>query len=136
MRRLMTASAVLVSLSSLALAGCATVAPQRHQGPMGSIVGAVALPQGANADAVCAGLTVSAVSADGVKLGDSSVHASNGRCLYTVDYVKAGVPVQLQIQANAVRACASGSLAPKEQPKTFELQDTETRTLDAALHCA
>jgi hypothetical protein len=135
MRRLLSASAVISSLS-LAFAGCATVAPQRHQGPMGSIVGVVSLPQGASADAVCPGLSVAAVTDQGVALGDASVHASHNRCLYTIDYVKAGVPVKLQIQAHAPRACTTGSLAPSEQPASLQLQDTETRTLDAALHCA
>jgi hypothetical protein len=135
MRRLLSASAVLSSVC-LAFAGCATVAPQRHQGPMGSIVGAVSLPAGASADAVCPGLSVAAVNDQGVKLGDSSVHVSHNRCLYTIDYVKAGVPVKLQIQAHAPRACSSGALSPAGEAKAFQLQDTETRTLDAALHCA
>jgi hypothetical protein len=135
MRRLLSASAVISSLS-LAFAGCATVAPQRHQGPMGSIVGVVSLPQGASADAVCPGLSVAAVTDQGVALGDASVHVSHNRCLYTIDYVKAGVPVKLEVQASAARVCASGAVAPDPQPKTFELQDTETRTVDTALHCA
>jgi hypothetical protein len=135
MRRLLSASAVLLSVSLL-LGGCATVTPQRHEGPMGTIAGVVTLPQGASADAVCGNVTVSAVSATGEKLGESSVHAGHNRCLYTVDYVKAGVPVKLEVQASAARVCASGAVAPDPQPKTFELQDTETRTVDTALHCA
>ena len=127
-------------LSTLALVGllggCATVTPQRHQGPMGTIAGVVTLPQGASANAVCTKLSVNAVSPTGEKLGESSVHVGNGRCLYTVDYVKAGVPVKLEVQASGARVCASGAVAPVAPPKAFELQDTETRTVDAALHCA
>lgn len=135
MRRLLSVSAVLAS-ASLALAACATVQPQRHEGPMGSLVGVVKLPEGASAEAVCPSLQVAAVTAEGVKLGESSVHVGRGRCTYTVDDVQANVPVTLSIQANAPQACATGSLAPQSQPESVQLRDTETRTIDVALHCA
>jgi hypothetical protein len=103
---------------------------------MGSLTGVVTLPSGAEADAVCGNLQVALRTASGQSIGEPSVHASRGRCLYTVDYVKANEPLTLSVQASAPRACESGTLQQKDAPGTIQVKERETRTLDLALHCA
>lgn len=134
MHRLLSASTLL--LSALLLSACATsLTPSRAEGPQGTVVGVITLPEGVSADNACDRLMVLATNAQGLKLGDSSVHPSRNRCSYTVDYVQANVPVKLAV-TDIGGICGQGAVKATNAPDSFQLQERETKLIDLSLTCA
>jgi hypothetical protein len=131
MRRLLPTALLLVG----PLLACATVTPRAHQGPQGTIVGVITLPEGVSPGNACEHLQVRALNAQGLELGDPSIHAGHNRCSYTVNYVQANVPVTLAVSGTA-DVCGARALTPKDLPGTLQLQESETRLIDLAVSCA
>lgn len=133
MRRLLTASAVL--LSPLFFAACATnLTPRPSEGPQGTVVGVIHLPEGVSPNNACEHLQVYATNAQGQKLGESSVHASRNRCSYTLNYVEANVPVKIAV-ASTGGECGQGAVATQNLPDQLQLQNSETKLVDFGISC-
>jgi hypothetical protein len=132
MRRLLI-SAVVLSVPALFSACATTGAPRPNEGPQGTVVGMMALPSGVSSDA-CNGLGVAVTNANGIRVGDSSIHASRNRCSYTVNYVPANQPLKLAVSGGA-GVCSQGQVAAKDLPDSVQLQANETKLVDFALTC-
>ena len=108
--------------------------PEPHTGPEGTIAGLIHLPPGASAGEVCPRLRVSAEDAAGRPYGTLSMHTGGDHCNYSLGYLRAGVPLTVQVRTGEVKPCPRGAAATRSR-QPIVLQRNETRTVDIQLRC-